>query len=96
MSIGNQLSLLMGRLGMLERLARVFVTRKVILLAALLSHFVCMGGQVVTAKSGRHVGVPDEIMERLSSWISRLPSRQPDDCVVPSSSWINPYGRKAS
>jgi site-specific recombinase XerC len=43
-----------------------------------------------TAKSDRHVGVPDEIMERLRSWISRLPSNRPDDCVFPSSKLAKP------
>jgi integrase len=47
-------------------------------------------GPPKTAKSNRDVGVPDEIMERLRSWISRLPSNQPGDCVFPSSKLVKP------
>src|SRR6185437_12925315 len=36
------------------------------------------------------VGVPDEIMERLQSWISRLPVNDPAACVFPSSKLVKP------
>jgi integrase len=47
-------------------------------------------GPPKTAKSNRDVGVPDEIMERLRSWMSRLTSNQPGDCVFPSSKLVKP------
>jgi site-specific recombinase XerD len=43
-----------------------------------------------TRKSDRIVGVPDEIMERLRAWISRLPANGPNDCVFPSTRLVTP------
>ena len=43
-----------------------------------------------TEKSDRTVGVPDEIMERLHSWISQLPANGPTDCVFPSTKLTTP------
>ena len=47
-------------------------------------------GPPKTPKSDRIVGVPDEIMERLQSWISRLPVNDPAACVFPSSKLVKP------
>jgi integrase len=47
-------------------------------------------GPPKTENSGRDVGVPDEIMERLRSWISRLPANGAKDCVFPSSKLVKP------
>ena len=43
-----------------------------------------------TPKSQRTVGVPDEILERLKSWISRLAVNGPKDCVFPSTTLVTP------
>ena len=43
-----------------------------------------------TPKSQRTVGVPDEILERLKSWISCLPGNGPKDCVFPSTALVTP------
>jgi hypothetical protein len=43
-----------------------------------------------TPKSQRTVGVPDEILERLKSWISRLAVDGPQDCVFPSTTLVTP------
>ena len=43
-----------------------------------------------TPKSDRTVGVPNEIMARLRSWISRLMANGPNDCVFPSSKLVKP------
>lgn len=43
-----------------------------------------------TPKSERIVGVPDEIMERLKSWISRLPANGSTDCVFSSTRLVTP------
>jgi integrase len=43
-----------------------------------------------TPKSERTVGVPDEILDRLKDWISRLPTNGPTDCVFPSTSLVTP------
>jgi integrase len=43
-----------------------------------------------TPKSERTVGVPDEILERLRDWMSRLPANDPSDCVFPSSKLVTP------
>jgi integrase len=43
-----------------------------------------------TPKSERKVGVPDEILTRLFSWIGRLPANGPKDCVFPSSNVVTP------
>jgi integrase len=43
-----------------------------------------------TPKSERTVGVPDEILERLRDWMSRLPANGPSDCVFPSSKLVTP------
>jgi integrase len=47
-------------------------------------------GPPKTPKSDRIVGVPDEIMERLQAWISRLPVNDSAACVFPSSKLIKP------
>jgi integrase len=47
-------------------------------------------GPPKTPKSDRTVGVPDEIMERLRSWISRLSANGSNDCVFPSSKLVKP------
>lgn len=47
-------------------------------------------GPPKTEKSDRMVGVPDEIMERLHSWISRLLASGPTDCVFPSAALVTP------
>jgi replication initiator protein len=41
-------------------------------------------------KDRSHGGVPDEIMKRLRSWISRLPGTGPNDCVFPSATLGTP------
>ena len=43
-----------------------------------------------TPKSQRTVGVPDEILEQLKSWISGLPVNGPKDCVFPSTTLVTP------
>jgi integrase len=43
-----------------------------------------------TPKSQRTVGVPDEILDRLKFWISRLPVNGPKDCVFPSTTLVTP------
>ena len=43
-----------------------------------------------TPKSERTVGVPDEILERLRDWMSRLPANGPSNCVFPSSKLVTP------
>jgi integrase len=43
-----------------------------------------------TPKSQRTVGVPDEILDRLKSWISRLAINGPRDCVFPSTTLVTP------
>ena len=43
-----------------------------------------------TPKSQRTVGVPDEIMERLNSWIASLPANGLNDCVFPSTTLVTP------
>jgi site-specific recombinase XerD len=47
-------------------------------------------GPPKTPKSDRTVGVPDEIMERLRCWISRLSANASNDCVFPSSKLVKP------
>lgn len=47
-------------------------------------------GPLKTQKSDRMVGVPDEIQERLRSWISRLLASGPKDCVFPSATLVTP------
>ena len=47
-------------------------------------------GPPKTPKSDRIVGVPDEIMERLRSRISRLPVNDSTACVFPSSKLVKP------
>ena len=43
-----------------------------------------------TPKSERTVGVPDEILERLTGWIAKLPVNGPGDCVFPSAKLVTP------
>jgi integrase len=43
-----------------------------------------------TPKSQRVVGVPDEIMERLVAWISKLPVNAPGSCIFPSTTLVTP------
>ena len=43
-----------------------------------------------TPKSERTVGVPDEILERLTGWIANLPVNGPGDCVFPSAKLVTP------
>lgn len=52
-------------------------------------------GPPKTPKSDRIVGVPDEIMERLQSWISRLPVTIQRRAFFHHRSWSNRFGRKA-
>jgi integrase len=47
-------------------------------------------GPPKTPKSERTVGVPDEIMERLRSWMAQLPANGPGDCLFPSSKLVKP------
>ena len=47
-------------------------------------------GPPKTEKSDRMVGVPDQIMERLRAWISRLLTTGPTDCVFPSETLVTP------
>ncbi len=47
-------------------------------------------GPPKTEKSDRMVGVPDEIMDRLRSWILRLLASGPMDCVFPSATLVTP------
>jgi integrase len=47
-------------------------------------------GPPKTEKSDRMVGVPDDIMERLRSWISGLPTNEAKDCVFPSETLVTP------
>jgi integrase len=46
--------------------------------------------QPKTPKSQRIVGVPDEIMERLKVWISKLPVNGPSNCLFPSTTLATP------
>jgi integrase len=43
-----------------------------------------------TPKSQRTVGVPDEIMQRLKTWTSKLPVSGAKDCVFPSTTLVTP------
>jgi integrase len=43
-----------------------------------------------TPKSQRTVGVPDEILGQLKSWIAKLPVNGPTDCVFPSAKLVTP------
>ena len=43
-----------------------------------------------TPKSQRIVGVPDEILERVRSWVAMLPVNGPKDCVFPSTKFVTP------
>jgi site-specific recombinase XerC len=43
-----------------------------------------------TPKSERIVGVPEEIMKRLKSWIAKLPAHDAKDCVFPSTKLVTP------
>jgi integrase len=43
-----------------------------------------------TPKSERTVGVPDEILKRLTDWIAKLPVHGPGDCVFPSAKLVTP------
>jgi len=43
-----------------------------------------------TPKSKRIVGVPDEILERLKVWTSKLPASGPSSCVFPSTTLVTP------
>jgi hypothetical protein len=43
-----------------------------------------------TPKSQRIVGVPDEILERVRSWVAMLPVNGPKDCVFPSTKLVTP------
>jgi site-specific recombinase XerC len=43
-----------------------------------------------TPKSQRTVGVPDEILSQLKSWIAKLPVNGPTDCVFPSARLVTP------
>jgi integrase len=43
-----------------------------------------------TPKSERMVGVPDEIMKRVKSWIAKLPAHDAEDCLFPSANFSSP------
>jgi integrase len=43
-----------------------------------------------TPKSQRIVGVPDEILERVTSWVAALPVHGPKDCIFPSTKLVTP------
>lgn len=48
-----------------------------------------------TPKSERMVGVPDEILVRLRTWISKLTAQASEDCVFPPRILLLRFGRRA-